>query len=104
MSKVGITMFVMIWYCRRLSPNFSLTMLCRNLPSYFGPLKLLISFPAEADGDLLPESIQLVSRDLNEEKKSLKAVLDILYLTPYYGIHIWDYYPSWGKILGQFSR
>jgi hypothetical protein len=79
-------------------------MLCRNLPSYFGPLKLLISFPAEADGDLLPESIQLVSRDLNEEKKSLKAVLDILYLTPYYGIHIWDYYPSWGKILGQFSR
>jgi hypothetical protein len=81
MSKVGITMFVMVW-CRRLSPIFSFTMLCRNLPSYVGPLKLLISFPAEANGDLLPESTQLVSRHLNEGKnKSLKAVLDILYLT-----------------------
>ena len=95
-------MFVMVW-CRRLSPNFSLTMLCRNLPSYCGPVKLLISFPAEANGDLLPKSIQLVSRHLKEEKKSFKA-LDILYLTHCYGIHIWDYYPSWGKILGQFSR
>jgi len=67
MSKVGITMFVMVW-CRRLSPIFSLTMLCRNLPSYCGPLKLLISFPAEANGDLLPESMQLVSRHLKEKK------------------------------------
>src|SRR3990172_2232422 len=80
MSKVGITMFVMVW-CRRLSPNFSWTMLCRNLPSYFGPLKLLISFPAEANGDLLPESIQLVSRHLKEKRKIvLKHLINYIYL------------------------
>ena len=51
MSKVGITIFVKVWR-NHVSPNFSLTMLCKNLPSYFDPVNVLTRFAAEANGDL----------------------------------------------------
>ena len=52
MSNVGMTTFVNVW-CNRVSPNFSLTTLCRYLPSYFGPVRDLTKFAAGANGELL---------------------------------------------------
>ena len=60
MSKVGITIFVKVWR-NHVSPNFSLTMLCKNLPSYFGPVNVLTRFAAEANGDLYNAEEYLIS-------------------------------------------
>ena len=61
MSKVGITIFVNVW-CNHVSPNFSLTILCKNLPSYFGPLRVFTRFAAEANLELLADTVlKLVS-------------------------------------------
>ena len=58
MSKVGITIFVNVWF-NRVSSSFSLTILRRNFPSYFGPLKVFTSFLAEANGELLADSASI---------------------------------------------
>ena len=43
MSNAGITTLVNVW-CNLMSPSFSLTRLCRNFPSYFGPDSALTTF------------------------------------------------------------
>ena len=52
MSNVGMTTFVNVWP-NRVSPNFSLRILCRYLPSYFGPVRDFTKFVARAKRELL---------------------------------------------------
>jgi hypothetical protein len=43
MSNVGMTTLVNVW-CNLKLPSFSLIMLCRYFPSYFGPKRALTIF------------------------------------------------------------
>lgn len=106
MSNAGMTTLVKVW-CNFVSPNFSLISLCKYLPLYCGPNRVLVNFTIDDNKFQHLYIFRTINYTVNQfmhiDRQNIYTLVDLELMKFNYG-KVRATYLFCGKIFGVCSR